>query len=190
LASRPFPFLPFTPSLEEGPLKSSIFFTLLDLIKPHCCRFSLSTSVSPANFHFTNCSTFIVHPIKTTASILTLSNTRHQQSGGLEILNNGDYEEYNLLDRSAVQFSISIMFLQNIKELVPHYMALQPSMSESSFSTPVSFLPCTSYWGANSHFLILPPVWLFLKIKTDRKQRNTTSSAKNSSILHTQGSAK
>jgi hypothetical protein len=36
----------------------------------------------------------------------------------------------------------------------------------------------------------LPPSWLFLKIKTDSKQRNTTSAAKNSSILHTLGLSK
>jgi hypothetical protein len=155
--------------LEKDPLKSSIFFTLLDLIKPHWCRFLLSTSVSPANFHVTNCSTFIVHPVKTKASILILNNITDQQSGGHEILNNGDYEEYNLLDPNAVRFSTSTMFLQNIKELVPHYIALQPRRSESSFSTPFSLLPCTYNWGAHSRFPILPPAWLFLKIKTDKK---------------------
>jgi hypothetical protein len=118
----------------------------------------------------TNCSTFIGHPVKTSASLLTLNKIADQQSGGPEILNNGDYEEYNFLNRNAVQFSTSTMFLQNIKELVPHYMALQPRRSESSFSTPFSFLPCTSYWDAHSCFPILPPAWLFLKIKADKKE--------------------
>jgi hypothetical protein len=83
-----------------------------------------------------------------------------------------------------VQFSTSTMFLWNIKNLYPITWLYNPE-GQSSFATPFSFLPSTSYWGAHSHFPILPPAWLFLKIKNDKKQRNTTSAAKNSSILHT-----
>jgi hypothetical protein len=72
---------------------------------------------------------------------------------------------------SSVQVQCSS---KNVKELVPHYIVLQPSLL-SSLCLP---LECSGLW-----FLILPTAWLFLKIKTDKKQ-------KNSSILHTLGPSK